>query len=161
MGAGFLFFTCPIPLSKLMLEWIPLVILLIIIASVVILVDKKKVSWDAVVKLVIILWIVIGLGSCLTKMDEFSPSHGGFWFYLVIVGLLVLLLWRFWVIQAGHEKMKKQEKETKRLEEEFGAMFCRNCGKELIGSPEFCPNCGARPMRGDSFCSNCGAPKRR
>jgi RNA polymerase subunit RPABC4/transcription elongation factor Spt4 len=37
-------------------------------------------------------------------------------------------------------------------------MFCRNCGKELIGSPEICPNCGARPMRGNSFCSNCGAP---
>lgn len=36
-------------------------------------------------------------------------------------------------------------------------MFCRNCGKELIGSPEICPNCGARPMRGNSFCSNCGA----
>jgi len=37
-------------------------------------------------------------------------------------------------------------------------MFCRNCGKELIGSPKICPNCGARPMRGNSFCSNCGAP---
>jgi len=37
-------------------------------------------------------------------------------------------------------------------------MFCRNCGKELIGSPEICPNCGARPMRGNSFCSNCSAP---
>jgi RNA polymerase subunit RPABC4/transcription elongation factor Spt4/TM2 domain-containing membrane protein YozV len=37
-------------------------------------------------------------------------------------------------------------------------VFCRNCGKELIGSPEICPNCGARPMRGNSFCSNCGAP---
>ena len=36
-------------------------------------------------------------------------------------------------------------------------MFCRNCGKELIGSPEICPGCGARPMRGNSFCSNCGA----
>jgi len=23
-------------------------------------------------------------------------------------------------------------------------MFCRNCGKELIGTPEICPNCGAR-----------------
>ena len=23
-------------------------------------------------------------------------------------------------------------------------MFCTNCGKELIGTPEFCPNCGAR-----------------
>jgi len=37
-------------------------------------------------------------------------------------------------------------------------MFCRNCGKELIGSPEICPGCGAKPMRGNSFCSNCGAP---
>lgn len=37
-------------------------------------------------------------------------------------------------------------------------MFCRNCGKELIGSPEICPNCGARPMSGTSFCPNCGAP---
>ena len=37
-------------------------------------------------------------------------------------------------------------------------MFCRNCGKELIGSPETCPNCGARPVTGNSFCSNCGAP---
>lgn len=23
-------------------------------------------------------------------------------------------------------------------------MFCRNCGKELIGTPEICPSCGAR-----------------
>jgi len=38
------------------------------------------------------------------------------------------------------------------------SMFCRNCGKELMGSPEFCPNCGARPLRGNSFCANCGAP---
>lgn len=37
-------------------------------------------------------------------------------------------------------------------------MFCRNCSKELIGSPEFCPECGARPIRGNSFCSNCGVP---
>jgi len=37
-------------------------------------------------------------------------------------------------------------------------MFCRNCGKELIGSPEICPNCGARPMSGISFCPNCAAP---
>ena len=37
-------------------------------------------------------------------------------------------------------------------------MFCRNCGKELIGNPEICPGCGARPMKGTSFCSNCGAP---
>jgi len=37
-------------------------------------------------------------------------------------------------------------------------MFCRNCGKELIGSPEICPDCGAKPMSGTSFCSSCGAP---
>jgi len=37
-------------------------------------------------------------------------------------------------------------------------MFCRNCGRELTGSPEFCMNCGARPMAGTSFCPGCGAP---
>ena len=37
-------------------------------------------------------------------------------------------------------------------------MFCRNCGKELEGTPEFCMNCGARPMAGTSFCPGCGAP---
>jgi hypothetical protein len=37
-------------------------------------------------------------------------------------------------------------------------MFCRNCGKELTGSPEFCMNCGAKPMAGTSFCLGCGAP---
>jgi len=37
-------------------------------------------------------------------------------------------------------------------------VFCRNCGKGLIGSPEICPNCGAKLMSGTSFCPNCGAP---
>ena len=23
-------------------------------------------------------------------------------------------------------------------------MFCKNCGKELTGTPEYCPNCGAK-----------------
>ncbi len=36
-------------------------------------------------------------------------------------------------------------------------MFCRNCGKELIGTPELCMNCGARPLAGNSYCSACGA----
>jgi len=36
-------------------------------------------------------------------------------------------------------------------------MFCRNCGKELIGAPEICIGCGARPLVGTSFCSACGA----
>jgi TM2 domain-containing membrane protein YozV len=37
-------------------------------------------------------------------------------------------------------------------------MFCKNCGKELIGTPEICVGCGARPMAGTSFCHGCGAP---
>ena len=36
-------------------------------------------------------------------------------------------------------------------------MFCRNCGKELIGTPEICVNCGAKPLAGSSFCPTCGA----
>ncbi|MGQ9546453.1 MAG: DUF4389 domain-containing protein [Dehalococcoidia bacterium] len=36
-------------------------------------------------------------------------------------------------------------------------MFCRNCGKELIGTPEICPDCGAKPFRGTAFCPNCSA----
>jgi TM2 domain-containing membrane protein YozV len=35
-------------------------------------------------------------------------------------------------------------------------MYCRNCGKELIGTPEYCMNCGARPMNGSKFCHACG-----
>ena len=37
-------------------------------------------------------------------------------------------------------------------------MFCRNCGKELTGSPEICLGCGARPLQGTDFCQHCGAP---
>ena len=37
-------------------------------------------------------------------------------------------------------------------------MFCRNCGRELTGTPEVCINCGAKPMAGTSFCPGCGAP---
>lgn len=36
-------------------------------------------------------------------------------------------------------------------------MYCKNCGKQLIGTPEICPNCGAKPLAGNSFCQNCGA----
>ena len=36
-------------------------------------------------------------------------------------------------------------------------MFCRNCGKELTGSPEICTECGAKPMKGTSYCPNCAA----
>ena len=37
-------------------------------------------------------------------------------------------------------------------------MFCTNCGKELIGTPEICLGCGAKPLAGTSFCQGCGAP---
>jgi len=37
-------------------------------------------------------------------------------------------------------------------------MFCRNCGKELTGTPEICLGCGAKPLIGSSFCHACGAP---
>jgi len=36
--------------------------------------------------------------------------------------------------------------------------FCRNCGKELTGTPEICMNCGVKPITGTSFCPWCGAP---
>ena len=36
-------------------------------------------------------------------------------------------------------------------------MFCRNCGKQLVGTPEICMNCGAMPLAGNSFCPACGA----
>jgi predicted amidophosphoribosyltransferase len=36
-------------------------------------------------------------------------------------------------------------------------MFCRNCGKELIGTPEICMTCGARPLAATAFCPACGA----
>ncbi len=39
----------------------------------------------------------------------------------------------------------------------WGNMFCRNCGKKLIGSPEICLNCGAKPLAGTNFCNGCGA----
>jgi uncharacterized membrane protein YvbJ len=36
-------------------------------------------------------------------------------------------------------------------------MFCRNCGKELTGTPAYCPQCGAKPLLATGFCFNCGA----
>jgi hypothetical protein len=30
-------------------------------------------------------------------------------------------------------------------------VFCRNCGKELIGTAEYCPYCGAKPLAPHSF----------
>ena len=35
-------------------------------------------------------------------------------------------------------------------------MFCRNCGKELIGTPEICLSCGVKPLAGSNFCQACG-----
>lgn len=36
-------------------------------------------------------------------------------------------------------------------------MYCRNCGNELVGTPEICLGCGARPVVGSNFCHACGA----
>ena len=36
-------------------------------------------------------------------------------------------------------------------------MYYRNCGKELVGTPEICLGCGAKPLIGSSFCQACGA----
>ncbi len=36
-------------------------------------------------------------------------------------------------------------------------MYCKNCGKQLVGTPDYCPGCGAKPMAGNAFCHNCGA----
>jgi len=35
-------------------------------------------------------------------------------------------------------------------------VYCRNCGKELTGTPELCMNCGAKPLAGNSYCNACG-----
>jgi len=37
-------------------------------------------------------------------------------------------------------------------------MFCRNCGKELSGTPQVCIGCGARPHSGSAYCAGCSAP---
>jgi len=35
-------------------------------------------------------------------------------------------------------------------------MFCRNCGRELAGTPNLCPACGSGPLMGNRFCEVCG-----
>ena len=35
-------------------------------------------------------------------------------------------------------------------------MYCKNCGKELVGNTEICIGCGYRSCNGDKFCSHCG-----
>ena len=37
-------------------------------------------------------------------------------------------------------------------------MFCRNCGKDLTGTPEICANCGSHPVKATAFCRYCGEP---
>jgi len=37
-------------------------------------------------------------------------------------------------------------------------LFCRNCGKELVLTPEkTCANCGAKPVKAFDFCRYCGS----
>src|SRR3989338_7884976 len=35
-------------------------------------------------------------------------------------------------------------------------MFCRNCGKELTGTPEVCANWCSHPVKATAFCRYCG-----
>ena len=35
-------------------------------------------------------------------------------------------------------------------------MFCRNCGKKLVGTPDTCASCGADPVGAAAFCRFCG-----
>ena len=35
-------------------------------------------------------------------------------------------------------------------------MFCRNCGKDIVGTPKVCANCGSHPINATSFCRYCG-----
>lgn len=35
-------------------------------------------------------------------------------------------------------------------------MFCRDCGKELIETPEIRVNCGTKPLARNNFCPVCG-----
>ena len=35
-------------------------------------------------------------------------------------------------------------------------MFCRNCGKDLVGTPEICASCGSPPVKATAFCRYCG-----
>ena len=37
-------------------------------------------------------------------------------------------------------------------------MFCRNCGKDLTGTPEICANCGSHAVKATAFCRYCGKP---
>jgi hypothetical protein len=43
------------------------------------------------------------------------------------------------------------------IKEKSTTSYCRNCGKELGGTPNLCMNCGARPTTGKNFCNTCGA----
>jgi predicted amidophosphoribosyltransferase len=38
-----------------------------------------------------------------------------------------------------------------------GAMFCKNCGKEVSDTAEICLGCGAKPVAGYKYCNICGA----
>lgn len=79
--------------------------------------------------LVIGFGILGGAGWCFRKMDEFSPLEAGFWFYLVIGVLFILVAIKFVLTvddyidlkkrREEHEKLKEQEEEKKRLEEEL------------------------------------------
>lgn len=35
-------------------------------------------------------------------------------------------------------------------------LFCRNCGKDIDGTPETCTSCGSHPVKATAFCRYCG-----
>lgn len=35
-------------------------------------------------------------------------------------------------------------------------MFCMNCGRDLVNSPDICPNCNVSPLLGTKLFNRCG-----
>jgi hypothetical protein len=68
-----------------------------------------------------------------------------------VITVIVLLTRRAPDKQSSYDQLKYEQLYLKE-----GKIYCRNCGKELVGSPELCMNCGARPLAGTSFCLACG-----
>ena len=61
-------------------------------------------------------------------------------------------------VKAGQIQGEMYNSKQSLLERRRAAMFCRNCGKGLTGTPEICRGCGAKSLAGANFCNGCGAP---
>ena len=97
-----------------MAGWIWLMILIGIIASVIIKVEKRgePFDWDFLILLIIGLAIFTGVYRFFEwwVVRKFPPSDAGFWFFLIIGGLLVLFLFRFGMIVDDYHRYKEEEK---------------------------------------------------